>query len=251
MSEKNIILTCIWRSDEFVATNEKIEHLGDEAVLLIDENTEKIIVKIPSHLSLIAKKIIERRVQSITKTGFSVPNTQIRIGMGFEVEITKDEVIPEVLLQEGHKYSLDRPEFIADTPSQPIVEEKTEAELEYIPTFLKQEQLESDTQPLVKTVAVAAAEADFSQEPPRTLEVTERPVNDPESIAGRFVIALSNTGDVYLTRKNDHYSIEYSAGRVDFDVRNGDIQILLTKRISADDQTLEQARLAATQKLQP
>lgn len=249
MSEKNIILTCIWRSDEFVVTNEKIEHLGDEAVLLIDENTEKIIVKIPSHLSLIAKKIIERRVQSVTKTGFSVPNTQIRIGMGFEVEITKDEVIPEVLLQEGHKYSLDRPEFSADSPSQPIVEEKPEEELEYIPTFLKQEQLESDTQPLVKTVSVA--EADFSQEPPRTLEVTERPVYDPESIAGRFVIALSNTGDVYLTRKNDHYSIEYSAGRVDFDVRNGEIQILLTKRISADDQTLEQARLAATQKIQP
>lgn len=248
MSEKNIVLTCIWRSDEFVVTNEKIEHLSDEAVLLIDENAEKVIVKIPGHLSLINKKIIERRVQSITKTGFSVPNTQIRIGMGFEVEITKDEVIPEVLLQEGHKYSLDRPEFVADTPSQPILEEKPEIELEYVPTFLKQEQLESDTQPIVKTIA--AAEADFPQEPPKVVEVTKQPVESPESIAGRFVIALSNTGDVYLTRKDDHYSIEYSAGRVDFDVRNGDIQILLTKRISTDDQTLEQARLAATKKLQ-
>jgi hypothetical protein len=244
VSEKNIVLTCIWRSDEFVVSETKIHPSENEAVLTIDENTEKISIQIPGHFSLISKKIIERRVQSISKSGFLIPKTQVRIGTGFDVEIVKEEVIPDVLLQEGHKYSLDMPTAPAETPSQPIV--RVEEEEEYIPTFLKQEQQIVDTP---TTTVQIASEVKTHETPP--VEITREPeqfLDDAESIAGRFIIALAKTGDVYVTHKNNQYSIEYSAGRVDFRVHKGDIDIVMTKRITEDDQTLKQAISNATRK---
>ncbi len=243
MSEKNIVLTCLWRSDDFVVSESKIHPSENEAVLIIDENTERISIQIPRHFSLISKKIIERRVQSIAKSGFLIPKTQVRIGTSFEVEIVKDEVIPEVLLQEGHKYSLERPTAPIETPSQPVIEE---VEQEYVPTYLTQEQSVVITPPVVEV----KPEVDTSQEsfPLKIAEETEDFLGDSESIAGRFIIALAKTGDVYVTHKNDQFSVEYSAGRVDFCVRGGDIDIILTKRITKDDQTLKQAILTATRK---
>ena len=120
------------------------------------------------------------------------------------------------------------------------------AETDYIPTFLSQETQIFDTQPPVQS----ESEVDVSQESltPKILEKTEVLFDDAESMAGRFIIALAKTGDVYITQKNDHYSVDYSAGRVDFIVRNNDIDILMTKRIPDDDQTLNQAIFAATRK---
>ncbi|MFX1282312.1 MAG: hypothetical protein ACFFB5_01600 [Promethearchaeota archaeon] len=269
MSEKNIVLNCIWRTDDFVVSDTKIRPSDDEAALIIDEKIEKITAQIPRHFSLVTKKIIERRVHSIAKSGFTIPKRQIRIGMGFEVEIIKDEVIPDVLLQEGHKYSLDRPTTVVETPTQiqeekpepeyvpsflthepdyippsQIIEEKSEPE--YVPTFLTQESPIPDT----KAPIQPETKPDLYQEPlsAEVLKKAEEFVDDAESIAGRFIIALTRIGDVYITKKNDHYSLEYSAGRVDFRVSNGDIDILKTKRIPTDDQTLEQAISAATRK---
>ncbi|UCG00375.1 MAG: hypothetical protein JSW11_12070 [Candidatus Heimdallarchaeota archaeon] len=270
MSEKNIVLTCIWRSDDFAVSETRVHPSENEAVLIIDENTEKISIQIPRHFSLITKKIIERRVQSISKSGFLIPKTQVRIGTGFEVEIVTEEEIPEVLLQEGHKYSLDRPTAPTESPSQP---ETDVAEEEYVPTFLTQEQPVSDTSTIVKAEpGVEVTEEEYvptflTQErsvsdtstmvpaeppapetlPPKTPE-TELFVHDAESIAGRFIIALTKTGDVYVTHKNDQYSVEYSAGRVDFRIHDGDIKIIMTKRITKDDQSLKQAILTATRK---
>jgi len=241
MREKNIVLTCIWRTDDFAVSETKIHPSENEAVLTIDENTEKISVQIPGHLSLITKKIIERRVQSISKSGFLIPKTQVRIGTGFNVEIAKDEVIPEVLLQEGHKYSLERPTAPIEAPAQP---EAVESEEEYIPTFLTQEQLVPDTSSVQTEPKV---EAPLETSSPEITQETDLSLDD-ESIAGRFVIALAKTGDVYVTHRNNQYSVEYSSGRVDFRVHDGDVDIVLTKRISKDDQTLKQAILTATRK---
>lgn len=246
MSQKNIVLTCVWRSDDFIVSDSRIDHSDDETVLTINENTEKITVKIPKHLSIVSKRIIERRVNSIAKSGFSVPRTQIRIGMGFEVEITKEEVIPDVLLQEGHRYSLERPVTPIETPSEPISTVTETVESEYIPTFLSQEVSQIDTQPPMRPKPEV-----FPSKETTTVDIPEtpeKPFNDDESIAGRFVVNLSKTGDVYLTQKEDHYSVEYSAGRVDFRVQNGDIEIIMTKRIATDDKTLNQAISAATGK---
>ncbi len=239
MSEKNIILSAIWRSDGFVVSDRGIQASEDESILTINENTSKITIQIPRHFSLITKKIIERRVQSIAKSGFLVPKTQLRIGAGFEVEITKDEFIPDVLLQEGHKYSLETPVPFVEPFKQ---SEKEETEEEYIPTFISQESLVTDTQPTVRP------EVDTYQES-LTPEKMEPSLEDDDSISGRFIIALTKLGDVYVTQKNNHYSVEYSAGRVDFLVNNGEIEILLTKRITPEDQTLNQAIAAATGKI--
>jgi len=241
MSEKNIVLTCVWRSDDFAVSETKIHPSENEAVLTIDENTEKISIQIPGHLSLITKKIIERRVQSISKSGFLIPKTQVRIGTGFGVEIIKDEVIPEVLLQEGHKYSLERPIAPAEAPIQPEV---VKSEEEYVPTFLAQEQLIPDASSVQTGPKVETPLETPSPEITQELELSL----DDESIAGRFVIALAKTGDVYVTHRNNQYSVEYSSGRVDFRVHDGDIDIVLTKRISKDDQILKQAILTATRK---
>ncbi|MFX0014267.1 MAG: hypothetical protein ACFFB2_07235 [Promethearchaeota archaeon] len=274
MSEKNIILTCLWKTDDFIASDSQSRPLDDEAALIIDENTSKIRVQIPRHFSLIMKKIIERRAQSIAKSGFLVPKTQVRIGAGFDIEISKDEVIPEVLLQEGHKYSLDRPtlaseETISETPHQPIVEQEEEyvpsfltyeksmpetpsqpkvkkEEPEYIPTFLAQEKTIPETRPHIQAKPMASIPQ--KSPPPETVEVTKQVSDDTESIAGRFIIALAKTGDVYISKRNDNFSIEYSAGGVEFRVQNDDIEILSTSRITSEDQTLQQAILFATRK---
>jgi hypothetical protein len=241
MSEKNIILSTIWRSEDFVVTDSRIQASEDECILTINENTSKIIIQIPRHFSLVTKKIIERRVQSIAKSGFLVPKSQLRIGAGFEVEITKDEFIPDVLLQEGHKYSLEAPVPVEEPPKEAV---KEETEEEYIPTFLSQEAMGTDTQPTVQT----EVEPYLEQRQHMPTEEIKPSVVDDDSISGRFIIALAKLGDVYVTQKNNHYSIEYSAGRVDFQVNKGEIEILLTKRIPPDDQTLNQAKAAATGK---
>ena len=259
MSSKNLVLNLIWRNDEFVITDSKAETLGDEAVLTINENAETINVRIPGHFSLITKKIIERRVASIAKSGYSIPKSQIRVGLGFTVAISTEEVIPDVLLQEGHKYSYDEG-FIAvkkveEGPTQPKQEiQKTSSEEEYVPSFLK---YETEPSPEIRKVArhepqpevtetPAKMEAqievtDSIPEPVQILEV-EKAIGNGETVAGRFVLALSKTGDVYLSRKENYYIAEYSVGRVEFEVVDRKINILATKRIPESDQTLNQAK---------
>ncbi|MHA2226059.1 MAG: hypothetical protein ACXAC8_12690 [Candidatus Hodarchaeales archaeon] len=237
MSERNIVVICVWRSEGFVVIDARLPP-EDEPYLMIDENKSKITVQIPANISLITKKIIERRVQSIAKSGFKLPNMHIRVGRGFEVTMSKNEAIPDVLLQEGHKYSLDSPQpYTEDT--KPEIKVETSTETEYIPTFLKQDQsmVVSDT---------SKKDLPIYEVAPESAVTTDQGTFDDLSVAGRFIVILSRTGEVYLSRKNDHYSVEYSAGRVDFIVKDGDIQILSKKRFSPDDQTLNQAISAAT-----
>lgn len=125
MSGKNLKITCIWRTDEFIVSESKSAPLGDEAVLIIDEGAETISASIPSSYSLITKKIIERRLNSIARSGFKIPKTNIRIGLGFQVEVKKEEKFPDVLLQEGHKYSYDIFGPVKRTLDEPIVQDSS------------------------------------------------------------------------------------------------------------------------------
>jgi hypothetical protein len=218
MMDRDMKVTCIWRTDEFVVSESKSQPTEDEAYLIIDESTEKITVFIPTHYSIINKRIIERRVQSVAKSGFLIPKSTIRLGMGFDVSITKEEKIPDVLLQVGHHYSF-------ETPTSPYIETEVSA----IATA------ETISEPVIKTETQIEAE----------IPIVKADLGDNETIAGRLVIALAKTGDLYLSRSKTGYSVEYSQGRVDFTVQNGDIQILATKRITENDQTLNQAVEAA------
>jgi hypothetical protein len=235
MSIKDMKVTCIWRSDEFVAFDSKSRPTDDEAYLIIDEPTEKITVHIPGHFSIVTKRIIELRIQSIAKSGFMLPKSMTRIGRGFNVSITKDETIPDVLLQEGHKYSLDEPVSYAEPEKPPKEAPIVSSELEYTPTFLTAEVIGDTT---IKTELVPKP---IVEEYPQETIALKPLSNNDVSIAGRFVIALSKTGDVYLSRIDDGFSVEYSQGRVDFLVKDGNLQVLSTKRIPEGDQTLDQA----------
>lgn len=252
MSEKNLKVVCIWRTDEFIVSESRSVPPSDEASLIIDEENEIINVNIPTNYSLITKKIIERRVNSIAKTGFFLPKTNMRIGTGFNIEMTKEDSIPSVLLQEGHKYSYDifsplgkHPEETVEiTPSKTILVEKEE---EYVPGFLKHavdqpdaiqtisklsDEVETEVVNVVETASKSAELEDLDQ------------LND-EIIAGRFVIELVKLGDVYIKKDKSQYSVEYSAGRVDFTIKDGKIEISKTDRITLDDPTLKHALMVA------
>jgi hypothetical protein len=247
MGSKDIVLTCVWSSDDFVVIDSKTKPTSDEAVLKIDEGSEKISIQIPSEFSLIKKKIIERRVQSISKAGFAIPNTSLRIGGGFQIEMETSEEIPDVLLQEGHKYTYG--EFTPqNVPSETKVERPTlPSQLEYTPSFLKYDQeeeipgstvtkLSEETSPIQELSSTEIAPEIVSEEKPI---ITENLHN--EAIAGSFVIALSEYGDIYLSKDDESYSIEYSLGRVDFNIQEGQINVLSTDRIPPDDQSIESA----------
>lgn len=251
MSGKNLRVVCIWKADEFIVSESQSAPPSDEASLIIDEEKEIINVNIPSNFSLITKKIIERRANSITKTGFALPKTNIRIGTGFTIEITKEDTIPSFLLQEGHKYSYDifgspgkqTEEEVAKHPSKifPVAEE------EYVPSFLKHT---IDQPNALKTISKHSDEIETEVvnivETASTSAKLEEPdqLND-EIIAGRFVIELVKLGDVYIKKEKMQYSVEYSAGRVDFTIKDGKIDIFRTDRVTLDDPTLKQALMVA------
>lgn len=245
MKTKNLLITCIWSNNDFVVIESKNTPTSDEAVLKIDESGETITVTIPSSISLINTKIIERRVQSIAKSGFSVPNTSLRIGGGFRVEMKKSEEIPDILLQEGHKYTFGEFPPPLETPPKPDVKKRIISESEYIPSFLAHEpekdDIVSDVQTDSKSSAKQIHTGVIESQPVETHLSQEQRKTTPNQIAGSFIVALSEYGDVYLSNKDNNYSIEYTMGRIDFNVKDSKIVISSTQRIPDNDQTLQSA----------
>lgn len=254
MSSRSLKITAIWRSDEFVVSDSKTPPPQDEAYFIIDEPSENIVVHIPASFSIISKRIIERRVNSIAKSGFRLPNSDIRIGMNFSVDLSMDETIPEILLQVGHHYSLNSPTEVYVEPSlearaghrelEPVYEPErithTEpthepvSELEYVPSFLAH-----DT-PVDQPLTSKPSSRVSSHQPDHGLSADE-------SLAGRFVIALSKLGDTFLSRAGETYTVEYTQGNVEFIAKDGNIQILETKRVSGQDPVLIAAVESAQQ----
>ncbi len=246
MSSKDILLTCIWTVDDFVVVDNKTIPAQDEAILRISESESKISVQIPKGLSLINKKIIERRVQSIAKSGFAIPNSSLRIGGGFEIAVSKHEEIPTVLLQEGHKYSYD--EFSPPKEVTTVVEKTTMvSEQEYIPSFLKHESRESDLpKKLVREEEKPPLEIIRESEETTVDDIQKKEVELPpqgisEILAGRFIIALSEYGDISFSRNDSSYSVEFSQGKLEFNIVNGKVVILQTERISKADKIIQVA----------
>lgn len=240
MRERDLVITCLWRTDEFVISDSKSLPSDDEAVLTIDENTSTITVRIPKHFSLINQRIIERRVSSIAKSGFTIPKSRLRIGARFEISIIKEEAIPDVLLQVGHHYSYDETQISQKTVSQPVTSARMSSDTEYVPTFLKQDQTASE----IHTIARLEPKVEPKAEP-EPVEETKPFLDNNETIAGRLAVALTKISDIYFTKKENHYTIEYSAGRVDFTVKNGEINVISKNRVLEKDQTLNQAIEAA------
>jgi hypothetical protein len=248
MTSENLVVTCIWVSDDFTVVDKKDIPTAGEAVLKIDETTETISVLIPEEFSLVAKKIIERRVQSIAKSGYLVPNSGIRIGGGFTIEMTKSDEIPTVLLQEGHKYFYG--EFAPPEEKEPIIEKPLPSQTkgEYTPSFLIYDQDEQTTKSIPEVPVEQEEQVEEAIEVANVVatseEVTEEfiPVEHESArnlIVGNFIIALSESSDIYLSKTGDIFSVEYSMGRVDFNIQNNEINILSTDRVPENDQTLQ------------
>ena len=251
MSSRDILLTCIWTTDEFIVVDNKTLPAQDEAVLKISESESKITVQIPKGLSLITQKIIERRVQSIAKSGFAVPNSSLRIGGGFEVSISKHEEIPTVLLQEGHQYLYDEfspPKTVTEVAARTFIP----SESDYVPSFLKHNVRESDYPRKLER-----DEEKPSQEEPIESEEVKREIYPKqksehsgqgvsEILAGKFIIALSEYGDIFFSKKGSNYSVDFSHGKVEFNTERGKIDILRTERLSENDETVQLAIETAT-----
>ncbi|MHA1974633.1 MAG: hypothetical protein ACTSW1_16655 [Candidatus Hodarchaeales archaeon] len=241
MSGKNLKITCVWRSDEFVISDSINGPSRDEATLTIDESLELIRANIPSKYSLITKKIIERRVHAIAKTGFSLPKSQIRAGAGFKVVISKEDKIPEVLLQEGHKYTYDLFGAPKQTEVKPVEKKETlvkPSETEYVPSFIKVEAEASGSSEHLPLKIIS----ELQEEKPEAEAGEPTPVKEPMTfsyedkvIAGLFILELAKLGDVYLKLEESQFSVEYPPGRVEFTLDNGEIKILQTNRVTADD----------------
>ncbi|MHA1443423.1 MAG: hypothetical protein ACTSR4_01555 [Candidatus Hodarchaeales archaeon] len=254
MSSRDILLTCIWTTDEFIVVDNKTLPAQDEAILKISESESKITVQIPKGLSLITKKIIERRVQSIAKSGFTIPNSSLRIGGGFEVIISKHEEIPTTLLQEGHQYLYEEfspPKHVTEVVEGAIIP----SESEYIPSFLKHDVTESDYPRKFER----EEEKTSQEEPGESEEVTSESFPKQKSelsgqgiseiLAGKFIIALSEYGDIFFSKNGSDYSVDFSQGKVVFNTERGKIEILRTERLSEDDKTVQLAIETATKEL--
>ena len=241
MATKDIVITCVWTTDGFVLLDKKNEPTSDEAVLRIDEATEIISVSIPTELSLITKKIIERRVQSIAKSGFSLPSSSLRIGGGFKVEIKKTDEIPTVLLQEGHKYTFGEGTHREKGSIKQEIRPKLPSEFEddYVPSFLIHDPSTPQQPQITQVVKEMEKPDEFTESivPPTVHEVITTD-SEMENVAGSFIIALSEYGDIYLSREKAVFTVEYSKGRVDFEVKNGEIIILSTNRVAEDDDSI-------------
>lgn len=255
MSSRNLKVTCIWKSDEFVLSESKVRPPNDEAYIIIDEPEEKVSVHIPGTFSMIQKRIIERRVQTIAKSGFFIPKLSIRIGMGFDVTISKDNDIPEVLLQVGHQYSYDKPTspYVESSSSETSVLEVS-PDSDYKPGFLIHDPSPSTISPQPEAKTTPAPERKVTLTPVSTSQPEAEPetplkenqsLYDDESVAGRFIIALSKSGDVYLSRIKERFLAEFSMGQVEFSVEDNNITIHSTKRVPSNDLTLERALEAA------
>ncbi|MHA1168959.1 MAG: hypothetical protein ACTSRU_14110, partial [Candidatus Hodarchaeales archaeon] len=91
-----------WKNGEFIHVDNPNE---SSIYAIIDEEKEKIFLHFPENTTLVKRRTVERRVRSIAKSGFDLKEQNTRIGMGFDIEETGSEsVIPDILLQIGHKY---------------------------------------------------------------------------------------------------------------------------------------------------
>ena len=84
------------------AFSEGREETG-EAVLILDEATSTARLEYSAGSGLIMRRTARRQADNIVRSGFLLSSGK-RIGVGFKIEESDEDLIDERLLQEGHKY---------------------------------------------------------------------------------------------------------------------------------------------------
>ena len=109
MSEKlRVVLSYDEEKDEFSPWPVKQEMQPDGYTnLIIDENEGKMTISYKDGISIVAKRTIERRVNSYSKSGYNMGDK--RVGLGFPLEqVNAEEHLDAALLTHGHTYKKGR-----------------------------------------------------------------------------------------------------------------------------------------------
>ena len=109
MSEKlRVVLSYDEEKDDFEVWPPKQEMQPDGyTYLIIDENEAKMTISYRDGISIVAKRTIERRVNSYSKSGFNMGDK--RVGLGFPLEqVNAEEHLDPALLTHGHTYKKGR-----------------------------------------------------------------------------------------------------------------------------------------------
>ena len=219
MSEEDTIIVLIWKDGDFTLSSEVYEAESTDSILTVDNNNQLITLKLADELSLIERRTIERRIQSIAKSGYFVSKLNTRIGMNFRLEkANKNESIPDNLLQEGHKYTFQGSDISKEggTKSATISTYKDENST---PTF---SEIEKDNESSVV----------------ENLDI----FSDPKSVLGRFLVGILEKSELFISKQEEMYILEFSSGRVDFLIEAGKIKIISKKKISDEDEILMNAK---------
>ncbi|MFX0066023.1 MAG: hypothetical protein ACFFC7_27975 [Candidatus Hermodarchaeota archaeon] len=213
MGEKSLIVTLIWDGNDFIILEMNVDP-SDEATLLIDESQGITFLQIPERYGIVQKRTMQRRAQSIAKSGFQY-TPDLRIGMNNELVIEAKEEISGVLLQVGHGF---RADHNGEHP-EPYNVKLTESEPEYY---------SEETSRGQESISL-------SESTPITT------MREPLGLLGQFIMNLVNiVGEVLLTKKTDHYIVEYGFGKVIFTAENG-IKIISSTGSSDDEYAMKQA----------
>lgn len=211
--QREMVVTLKWDGGDFI----QIEggDLTEEATLIIDEKLRVTTLEIPQRFGIVAKRNMQRRAQSIAKSGFLVDNT-LRIGLNFNFVLKAKEDIPDVLLQVGHKYSSD---YAGGAPMPYNIKLQEETPTEQV-IYSKPKEKEVIPEP-VEEIAPT---------------VTHEDKGFLQPILGKFMLnLLNNTKEVYFIVKQNGISAEFGTGKVLFAADRGNINII-TSTVNEEDE---------------
>lgn len=222
----------VYDEDDFTALEADKPLPDSQVTLTIDEESEKIILRIVKGTGLVIRRTIQRRVQSIAKSGFLVSGG-LRIGAGFSiVEEAPEEQLSDTLLQAGHGYIAD-----ANVAAKRAADIQTIAEAP-VPTEGPVEQSSEPSEPASPTVASAT----MPSEPAITPSI---PTSDKDLVVvGIFAASLlESVSELFVSKDSkNHFSLDFGSGNViRFKVQDGSVMDLSTLGISQGDAMIQRA----------
>jgi hypothetical protein len=222
----------VWEEDDFKPLGPNKPLPDDQVSLIIDEESEKIVLRITEGIGLVVRRTIQRRVQSIAKSGFLVSGG-LRIGAGFSTEEeAPEEQLSDTLLQAGHGYIADAEMAAVRAAEQPPSVEAP----------AQSKEPESQVVEPVSPTPVPIAPATTPQESVVTPNFSA--VDQNLVAAGIFAGSLlESVSELFVSKDaEDRFSLDFGSGNViRFKVQNGAVLDLSTLGISQEDAAIQRA----------
>lgn len=222
----------VWEEDDFKPLGPNKPLPDDQVSLTVDEESEKIILRITEGTGLVIRRTIQRRVQSIAKSGFLVSGG-LRIGAGFStVEEAPEEELSETLLQAGHGYIAN-----AEMAAVRAAEQQSLVETP--------EHSEEPRSQVVEPISPTPVPITSATTPQESAVAPGFSAVDQNLVAvGIFAGSLlESVSELFVSKDaEDHFSLDFGSGNViRFKVQNGVVLDLSTLGISQDDATIQRA----------